>query len=94
MSCTYEGSDWSCHVRITPFGGAGGLIRCLCLINQLGKLRGLMAQPLTATLRVRAAVLISNSNVRVIDDGVTPALEFSRHLFIDPDNHIAGGCVE
>jgi hypothetical protein len=25
---------------------------------------------------------------------VTPALEFNRHLFVDPDDHFPGGCVE
>ncbi len=94
LSCTYEGSDWSCHVRITPFGGAGGPYTVFVFDQPAGQATRLDgAAPHSYFARARRCANF-NSNVRVIDDGVTPALEFSRHLFIDPDNHIAGGCVE
>ena len=94
LSCEYQGSDWSCHVRITPFGGAGGPYTVFVFDQPAGQATRLDgSSPYSYFARARRCANF-NSNVRVIDDGVTPALDFSRHLFVDPDNYFAGGCVE
>ena len=33
-----------------------------------------------------------NTEIKVIDEATS--LEFSRSLYVDPDNYIAGGCTE
>ncbi|MCB8945124.1 MAG: protein kinase [Ardenticatenaceae bacterium] len=94
VSCNYEGSDWSCHVRITPTGGAGGPYSVFVFDQPAGQATRLDGPvPYSYFARARRCANF-NSNVRIIDDGVTPALEFSRHLFIDPDDYFAGGCTE
>jgi hypothetical protein len=93
VGCTYEGSDWSCQVRITPFGGAGGPYSVFVFDQPAGQATVIRSFPWDYFARARRCANF-NSNVRIIDDGVTPALLFERHLFIDPDDHFVGGCVE
>lgn len=94
ISCTYEGSDWSCHVRITPYGGAGGPHTVFVFDQPAGQATRLDgASPYSYFARARRCANF-NANVRVLDDGANPVLEFSRHMFIDPDDYIAGGCEE
>jgi hypothetical protein len=94
ISCEYQGGDWSCHVRITPYGGAGGPYSVFVFDQPAGQATRLDGpSPLSYFARARRCANF-NSNVRVVDDGVTPALEFNRHLFVDPDDHFPGGCVE
>jgi hypothetical protein len=93
-SCEYQANDWSCHVRITPFGGAGGPYTVFVFDQPGGQATRLSGTaPLSYFARARRCANF-NSQVRVIDDGVTPALEFSRPLFVDPDDYFEGGCVE
>ena len=93
VSCEYQGSDWSCHVRLTPYGGAGGPYTVFVFDQPAGQATRLGSPgPYSYFARARRCANF-NSNVRIIDDGTTPALEFSRHLFINPDDYFAGGCV-
>jgi hypothetical protein len=92
LSCEYIGSDWRCTVRLTPYGGAGGPYTLLVLDQPAGQAteyRG--AGPHTYFAQARRCAAF-NSEVRVIDDG--SATEFSRHLYIDPDEYFDGGCTE
>jgi serine/threonine protein kinase len=93
LSCEYINIDWRCHVRLTPFGGGGGPYTVLVFDlpgGQATEFRGGGPYNYFALARRCAAF---NSNVRVIDDSQTPALTMDRHLYIDPNNYIAGGCT-
>jgi hypothetical protein len=93
-TCEYQGGDWSCHVRITPFGGAGGPYSVFVFDQPAGQATRLSGPvPMSYFARSRRCANF-NAAVRIVDDGVTPALEFSRNLFIDPDDYFEGGCVE
>lgn len=92
IGCEYIGSEWRCTVRLTPYGGAGGPYTLLVLDQpggQATEFRGPGPHTYFAQARRCAAF---NSEVRVIDDG--SATEFSRHLYIDPDEYFEGGCTE
>jgi serine/threonine-protein kinase len=94
LTCQYLGVDWSCHVRLTPFGGTGGPYTTFVFDQPAGQATRFDGPGPHSYFALARRCASFNQNVRIIDDGVTPALEFNRHLFIDPDNYIPGGCVE
>ncbi|MCB8968970.1 MAG: protein kinase [Ardenticatenaceae bacterium] len=91
FSCEYVGSDWRCTVRITPYGGAGGPYTILILDQPSGQATEFRGPwPVTYFAQARRCAAF-NTEIRVIDDG--SATDFSRHLYIDPDNQFEGGCT-
>lgn len=91
FGCEYINTEWRCTVRLWPIGGAGGPYTLLILDQpggQATEFRGPWPATYFAMARRCAAY---NQEVRVIDDG--SGTDFSRHLYIDPDDYIAGGCT-
>ncbi|MCA9934864.1 MAG: hypothetical protein KC415_13110, partial [Anaerolineales bacterium] len=91
FGCEYINTEWRCTVRLWPYGGAGGPYTMLVLDQpggQATEFRGPWPAIYFAQARRCAAY---NQEVRVIDDG--SATDMSRHLYIDPDNYIEGGCT-
>ncbi len=91
LGCEYINIEWRCTVRMWPIGGAGGPYTLLVLDQpggQATEFRG--PWPITYFAMARRCAAY-NQEVRVIDDG--SRTEFSRHLYIDPNNHFPGGCT-
>lgn len=91
FGCEYINTEWRCTVRLWPIGGAGGPYTLLILDQpggQATEFRGPWPATYFAMARRCAAY---NQEVRVIDDG--SGTDFSRHLYIDPDDYFAGGCT-
>ena len=89
QNCEYVGADWRCRVRLTPHGGGGGPYTMFIFLNPIVELRDQFFYDYFVQARRCAAW---NTEIRVIDEAT--GLEMSRHLYVDPDDYIAGGCVE
>ncbi|MEJ2748648.1 MAG: protein kinase [Anaerolineae bacterium] len=89
LNCEYVGDDWRCRVRLTPYGGGGGPYTMFIFLNPIVELRNQFSYDYFAQARRCAAW---NTEIKVIDEATS--LEFSRNLYIDPDNYIPGGCVK
>lgn len=87
-SCEYVGDDWRCRVRLTPYGGGGGPYTMFIFLNPIVELRDQFFYDYFVQARRCAAW---NTEIKVIDEATS--LEFSRNLYIEPDNYIPGGCV-
>jgi hypothetical protein len=93
-TCEYQGIDWSCLVRITPYGGAGGPYTVLVEDQPGGQFTQLSgSSPYTYNARARRCANFSQ-NVRVIDNGASPPIIDSSPLYIRPDDYFPGGCTE
>ncbi len=89
QNCEYVGDDWRCRVRLTPYGGGGGPYTMFIFLNPIVELRDQFSYDYYVQARRCAAW---NTEIKVIDEATS--LEMSRHLYIDPDSYIAGGCVK
>ncbi len=91
FGCEYINTEWRCTVRLWPIGGAGGPYTLLVLDQpggQATEFRGPWPATYFAMARRCAAY---NQEVRVIDDG--SATDFSRALYIHPNDYFPGGCT-
>lgn len=91
FGCEYINTEWRCTVRMWPIGGGGGPYTLLILDQpggQATEFRG--PWPITYFAMARRCAAY-NQEVRVIDDG--SRTDFSRHLYIDPNNYFPGGCT-
>jgi serine/threonine-protein kinase len=89
QNCEYIGTmDWRCRVRLTPYGGGGGPYTVFIFLNPIVELRDQFYYDYYVQARRCAAW---NTEIRVLDEATS--LEFSRHLYVDPNNYIAGGCT-
>jgi eukaryotic-like serine/threonine-protein kinase len=93
LSCEYITIDWRCHVRLTPFGGGGGPYTVLVFDQPGGQATEFRDGGPYNYFAIARRCAAFNANVRVIDDSQTPALTMDRHLYLDPNNYFAGGCV-
>jgi hypothetical protein len=88
-SCEYVGSDWRCRVRLTPYGGGGGPYTMFIFLNPIVELRDQFYYDYYVQARRCSAW---NTEIKVIDEATS--LEFSRHLYVDPDDYFDGGCTK
>jgi hypothetical protein len=88
QNCEYVGSDWRCRVRLTPYGGGGGPYTMFIFLNPIVELRNQFTYDYFVQARRCAAW---NTEIKVIDEATS--LEFSRNLYVDPDDYIPGGCT-
>ncbi len=89
QNCEYIGTmDWRCRVRLTPYGGGGGPYTMFIFLSPIVELRDQYYYDYYVQARRCAAW---NTEIRVLDEATS--LEFSRHLYVDPNNYIAGGCT-
>ncbi len=89
QTCEYVGDDWRCRVHLTPYGGGGGPYTMFIFLNPIVELRGQNSYDYYVQARRCAAW---NTEIKVIDEATS--LEFSRHLYVDPDDYIPGGCTK
>ena len=88
QNCEYVGDDWRCRVRLTPYGGGGGPYTMFIFLNPIVELRNQFSYDYYVQARRCAAW---NTEIKVIDEATS--LEMSRHLYVDPDAYITGGCT-
>ncbi|MCP4423658.1 MAG: protein kinase [Chloroflexi bacterium] len=89
QACEYVNADWRCRVRLTPYGGGGGPYTLFIFVSPLVELRNQFYYDYYVQARRCSAW---NTEIKVIDEATS--LEMSRHLYVDPDHYISGGCVE
>lgn len=89
QNCEYIGTmDWRCRVRLTPYGGGGGPYTVFIFLSPIVELRNDFYYDYYVQARRCAAW---NTEIRVLDEATS--LEFSRHLYVDPNNYFPGGCT-
>jgi hypothetical protein len=76
-------------VRLTPYGGGGGPYTMFIFLNPIVELRNQYTYDYYVQARRCAAW---NTEIKVIDEATS--LEFSRHLYVDPDEQFSGGCTQ